>query len=90
MGSGFDDTRLLNYTDAELIGYIASLPSLSNFPNIIPPSPKYLANGYAEDELLRARRHAQLHSPSSRCGDGTYAHGLHAGFTIGNSSGWKR
>ncbi|KAI5860894.1 ankyrin repeat protein [Durotheca rogersii] len=51
MNSDFDDTRLFNYTEAELISHITSLPSLPDFSNIIPLSSKYLAKGYAKDEL---------------------------------------
>ncbi|RSM14828.1 hypothetical protein CDV31_005262 [Fusarium ambrosium] len=51
MDSSFDDTRLSNYTDTELIDRITSLPSLPNFSNIVPLSSQYLAKGYAEDEL---------------------------------------
>ena len=51
MDSTFDNTRLFNYTDTELIDYITSIPSLPNFSNIIPLSSQYLAKGYAEDEL---------------------------------------
>lgn len=51
MESQFDDTKLLSYTDLDLINHITSLPSLPNFSNIVPLSPKYLAKGYAKDEL---------------------------------------
>lgn len=51
MESKFDDTRLLSYSDADLISYITSLPPLPNYSNIIPLSSKYLAKGHTEDEV---------------------------------------
>ncbi|KAJ9413684.1 hypothetical protein QL093DRAFT_2487609 [Fusarium oxysporum] len=56
MESNFDDTRLFDYTDAELIKHITSLPHLHKFSNIVPLSSRYLAKGYAENELEDAVR----------------------------------
>lgn len=47
---------LFDYTDAELIEHITSLPHLHNFSNVIPLSFKYLAKGYTENELEDAVR----------------------------------
>ncbi|KAF5967352.1 protein kinase-like domain-containing protein [Fusarium bulbicola] len=70
MESNFDDTRLFDYTDAELIKHITSLPHLHKFSNIVPLSSRYLAKGYAENELEDAVRAATsasqlgIHVPS--------------------------
>lgn len=60
MDSTFDDARLSAYTDAELVSYITSFPSLPNFSNVIPLSCKYLAKGYAGDELEDAAESMKL------------------------------
>lgn len=39
------------YTDAELVGYITSLPSLPKYTHVIPLSSKYLAQDYAKEEF---------------------------------------
>ena len=62
MDSTFDDTRVQSYTDIEIIDSITSLPSLPGFSNIIPLSSRYLAKGYAEDELEDAVRSMELAS----------------------------
>lgn len=50
MESIFDDTKLLSYTDTDLVDYITSFPSLPKFSNIVPLSSKYLAKGYREED----------------------------------------
>lgn len=47
-------TRCSLTTDAELAGHITSLPSLPNYSNMTPLSSRYLAKGYADDELKDA------------------------------------
>lgn len=62
MDSNFDDTRPFDYTDAELVGYITSLPSLPNYSNIIPLSSKYLVKDYRQDQFEDAAESMKLAS----------------------------
>lgn len=51
MESEFDNTKLFDYTDEELIEHITSLPRLSDYSNIVPLSSRYLAKGYYKETL---------------------------------------
>ncbi|KPM45048.1 hypothetical protein AK830_g1431 [Neonectria ditissima] len=62
MESNFDDTRLLSYTDADLVDHINSLPGLPNCSKITPLSSKYLAKNYREEELEHAVRSTKFAS----------------------------
>ncbi|KAG6126947.1 hypothetical protein E4U47_007448, partial [Claviceps purpurea] len=52
MESKFDDAKLLSYTDSELYDHINSHPSLPDFSNVVSLSPKYLAKGYENGDMV--------------------------------------
>ncbi|KAG6040942.1 hypothetical protein E4U39_006785 [Claviceps sp. Clav50 group G5] len=52
MESKFDDAKLLRYTDSELYDHISSHPSLPEFSNVVSLSPKYLAKGYENGDMV--------------------------------------
>ncbi|KAG6125012.1 hypothetical protein E4U12_007712 [Claviceps purpurea] len=52
MESKFDDAKLLSYTDSELYDHINSHSSLPDFSNVVSLSPKYLAKGYENGDMV--------------------------------------
>ncbi|KAG6203587.1 hypothetical protein E4U35_004165, partial [Claviceps purpurea] len=52
MESKFDDAKLLSYTESELYAHINSHSSLPDFSNVVSLSPKYLAKGYENRDMV--------------------------------------